>query len=50
MLPGLPHHKLELKKNMPVMLLRNLDPKRGLCNGTRLLVDDIIENTVMAHH
>ena len=25
-------HKLQLKPNMPIMLLRNLDPHAGLCN------------------
>ena len=39
--PGLPLHKLTLKKSCPVMLLRNLDPRRGLCNGTRLQVKSI---------
>ena len=30
---GLPPHKLVLKKNYPIMLLRNLDPSNGFCNG-----------------
>ncbi|XP_076937210.1 uncharacterized protein LOC143604695 [Bidens hawaiensis] len=32
---GLPNHKLVLKVGVPVMLLRNIDQKSGLCNGTR---------------
>ena len=32
---GIPPHILILKKNLPVMLLRNLDPKNGHCNGSR---------------
>lgn len=35
---GLPPHKLTLCPNTPIILLRNLDPKRGLLNGTRLRV------------
>jgi ATP-dependent DNA helicase PIF1 len=35
---GLPPHKLILKKGAIVILLRNLDNKNGLCNGTRLIV------------
>ncbi|XP_052620798.1 uncharacterized protein LOC111886898 [Lactuca sativa] len=35
---GLPDHKLVLKIGVPVMLLRNIDQKNGLCNGTRLQV------------
>ncbi|CAJ0922298.1 unnamed protein product [Ranitomeya imitator] len=31
---GLPPHMLNLKKGCCVMLLRNLNPKKGLCNGT----------------
>ncbi|KAK9665025.1 hypothetical protein RND81_14G085200 [Saponaria officinalis] len=34
---GLPPHHLVLKKNSPIILLRNLDPTSGLCNGTRLI-------------
>ncbi|EHS63282.1 uncharacterized protein PGTG_21498 [Puccinia graminis f. sp. tritici CRL 75-36-700-3] len=37
-LPGFPEHKLELKVGIPVILLRNLNLKRGLSNGTRLLI------------
>ncbi|KAL4555829.1 hypothetical protein LXL04_038458 [Taraxacum kok-saghyz] len=36
--PGLPLYKLVLKVGVPVMLLRNIDQKAGLCNRTRLLV------------
>ncbi|XP_045820726.1 ATP-dependent DNA helicase PIF1-like, partial [Trifolium pratense] len=35
---GLPNHKLRLKVGVPVMLLRNLNNKLGLCNGTRLII------------
>ncbi|XP_031116894.1 uncharacterized protein LOC116020565 [Ipomoea triloba] len=36
---GLPPHMLCLKKSCPVILLRNLNPCEGLCNGTRLICD-----------
>ncbi|CAL5421282.1 unnamed protein product [Camellia sinensis] len=36
--PGLPAFKVELKVGCPIMLLRNIAPKDGLCNGTRLMV------------
>ncbi|PWZ20066.1 ATP-dependent DNA helicase PIF1, partial [Zea mays] len=35
---GLPPHVLKLKIGCPIMLLRNIDPANGLCNGTRLVV------------
>jgi len=35
---GLPNHRLALKVGVPVMLLRNIDQKKGLCNGTRLQI------------
>ena len=37
---GFPLHKLELKKGVPLMLLRNLDPTQGLYNGTRMILVD----------
>lgn len=36
--PGLPPFRLELKVGCPIMLLRNIAPKNGLCNGTRMMV------------
>jgi len=35
---NLPAHEIELKEGSIIMLLRNIDTDRGLCNGTRLLV------------
>ena len=36
--PGLPPFQLQLKVGCPIILLRNIAPKIGLCNGTRLRV------------
>jgi ATP-dependent DNA helicase PIF1 len=35
---GLPPHELRIEINCPLILLRNLDPRSGLCNGTCLVV------------
>jgi hypothetical protein len=35
---GMPSHKLSFKIGAPVILLCNLDPLAGLCNGTRLII------------
>jgi ATP-dependent exoDNAse (exonuclease V) alpha subunit len=35
---GLPLSKLKLKVGCPVMILRNLNPGEGVCNGTRGIV------------
>jgi ATP-dependent exoDNAse (exonuclease V) alpha subunit len=35
---GLPLSKLKLKVGCPVMVLRNLNPGEGVCNGTRAVV------------
>lgn len=36
-LSGIPPHRLTLKPESPIMLLRNLNPSLGLCNGTQLI-------------
>ncbi|XP_051206115.1 uncharacterized protein [Lolium perenne] len=45
---GLPPHALKLKINCPVILLRNIDPANGLCNGTRLVVRGFQSNAIAA--
>jgi ATP-dependent exoDNAse (exonuclease V) alpha subunit len=45
---GLPPHALKLKINCPVILLRNIDPANGLCNGTRLVVRGFQRNAIDA--
>ena len=37
-LPGLPLLKLQLKVSTPVMLLQNLCPQEGLCNGLQMSI------------
>jgi ATP-dependent DNA helicase PIF1 len=43
---GLPPHVLKLKKNCPVILLQNIDPTNGLCNGTRLVIHNYQKNVI----
>jgi hypothetical protein len=45
---GLPPHMLKLKINCPIILLRNIDPANGLCNGTRLVVRAFQKNAIDA--
>ncbi|XP_057739820.1 uncharacterized protein LOC130956895 [Arachis stenosperma] len=45
---GLPNHSLKLKIGVPIILLRNIDPAGGLCNGTRLVVRDLGRNVIGA--
>ncbi|XP_076959297.1 uncharacterized protein LOC143635319 [Bidens hawaiensis] len=45
---GLPNHQLVLKVGVPVMLLRNLNQKEGLCNGTRLQIISLGTRVVIA--
>ena len=44
---GLPIHRLFIKKGMPLMLMRNLNPKMGLCNGTRLIFQKVHKNHLL---
>ena len=43
----MPPHRLALKEGMPLLLLRNLNPREGLCNGTRLVLKDIINGCLL---
>ncbi|XP_057444960.1 uncharacterized protein LOC130737219 [Lotus japonicus] len=45
---GMPNHKLLLKVGTPIMLLRNIDQAAGLCNGTRLIVNELGEHFIGA--
>src|SRR5205809_3939283 len=45
-LSNLPLHELKLKIGATVILLRNLSPSTGLCNGTRLRVARISQRVV----
>ena len=48
---GAPPHHLRLKVGMPIIILRNISPSRGLCNGTRLkilqLLPSLIEGIIL---
>ncbi|KAK9053885.1 hypothetical protein SSX86_024960 [Deinandra increscens subsp. villosa] len=46
--PGIPPHELILKENSPIMLLHNINQSSGLCNGTRLVVSNLLEKTIEA--
>jgi ATP-dependent DNA helicase PIF1 len=46
--PGLPLHETILKINCPIILLRNLNPHEGLCNGTRMIVTAMAERVIEA--
>ncbi|XP_074293400.1 uncharacterized protein LOC141620425 [Silene latifolia] len=43
---GMSPHELILKENCPVILLRNILPSFGLCNGTRLLCKRFSPNLI----
>ena len=44
---GFPPHMLNLKPGIPLMLLRNINPRQGLCNGTRLIFDKCLDNKLL---
>ena len=44
----MPPHKLHLKKGMPIILLRNVSPLQGLCNGIRLICKEFHERVIIA--
>jgi len=44
----IPNHSLELKTGVPIILLRNIEQANGLCNGTRLQVNELGKNVIGA--
>ncbi|XP_074297252.1 uncharacterized protein LOC141627958 [Silene latifolia] len=44
--PGMTPHELVVKENCPAILLRNIDPSAGLCNGTRLICKRFYPNMI----
>ena len=45
---GMPLHEMHIKVGTIIMLLRNLNTKRGMCNGTRLIVKSMHTNFITA--
>ncbi|GJT72999.1 putative ribonuclease H-like domain-containing protein, partial [Tanacetum coccineum] len=45
---GMPPHALCLKRELPVILIQNLNPALGLCNGTRLIITKLCQFIVRA--
>ena len=46
---GLPPHTHKIKQGTPLMLLRNINPREGLCNsnGTRLIFEKALNNKLL---
>ncbi|OWZ08497.1 Helitron helicase [Phytophthora megakarya] len=47
-LNGIPPHKLMLKKGIPIIMMRNLNPDLGLCNSTQLRIVDLKDHVIHA--
>ena len=41
-MPGLPQHEIVLKRNMPIILMRNIDKEKGMCNRTWVIVKALL--------
>jgi ATP-dependent exoDNAse (exonuclease V) alpha subunit len=44
---GFAKHTLNLKPGMPLVILRNINPRQGLCNGTRVVFEKCIDNKLL---
>ena len=44
---GLPPHELALKVGIPGILLRNLNPRKGLANGTRFIIRQLLDRSLV---
>ncbi|GKD66983.1 DNA helicase [Tanacetum coccineum] len=47
--PRIPPHELELKIGTPIMLLRNINIIGGLCNGTQMIVTQLLPKVIEEH-
>ncbi|XP_028093069.1 uncharacterized protein LOC114293229 [Camellia sinensis] len=45
---GMPLHQLQLKQSCPIMLLKNIDPTVGICNGVQLICKALKPNVIHA--
>jgi ATP-dependent DNA helicase PIF1 len=45
---GIPPHELKLAVGTVVILLKNINSRQGLCNGTRLIVKHLAKNVIVA--
>lgn len=43
---GLPTHQLKLKVGAPIILMRNLNQSKGLCNGTRMIITRLAKQVI----
>ena len=44
---GFARHIISLKPGMPLMILRNISPKEGLCNGTKVIFQRTLNNRLL---
>jgi ATP-dependent DNA helicase PIF1 len=45
-LSGMPQHKLHFKKGSVAILVRNLNSAKGLANGTRVIIRNLLRNLI----
>ncbi|KAK9064524.1 hypothetical protein SSX86_015906 [Deinandra increscens subsp. villosa] len=45
---GIPPHHLILKVNTPIILIRNINQSCGMCNGTRMLITQLLPKVIEA--
>jgi ATP-dependent DNA helicase PIF1 len=45
---GIPQHELKLKIGAIVILLKNINSSQGLCYGTRLFVEELRYDVILA--
>jgi ATP-dependent DNA helicase PIF1 len=43
---GMPSHILQIKVGMPLIILRNIDPEYGLCNGTKVYATQVLPHSI----